>query len=313
MTNPDTPSAHVFGPVPSRRLGRSLGVDLIPHKTCPYDCLYCQIGRTTDRAIERKEWVPLRQIIAELRTRLRDKPDYITLSGSGEPTLYARLGELIAAIKAMTRIPVAVLTNGALLSEATVVDGLREADLVVPSLDAGDAATFEKVNRPHPSISFERMTQGLIEFRATFPGKYWLEVFLLRGITDTVAQVDKMAAIARDIAPDRVQLNTVTRPPAETTALPLSATEMERFVSRFPQPAEVIAHFHDTGTTPHATGDASRILDMLLRRPCTAADIAAGLGLHPHEVAKHVGILAEQGLVKTEQVDEQTYYAPATG
>ena len=158
-------SAFVFGPVPSRRLGRSLGVDLVPFKTCPYDCIYCQLGRTTNKTVQRREWVPLGQVLCDIEARLDSQPDYITLSGSGEPTLYSRIDELIAGIKQLTTTPVAVLTNGALLSDPSVRRSLRAADVIAPSLDAPDAALFQHVNRPHPSVHFEEMLRGLVALR----------------------------------------------------------------------------------------------------------------------------------------------------
>ena len=175
--------SYVFGPVPSRRLGRSLGVDLVPFKTCSYDCIYCQLGRTSCKTVERKQWVPLDDVLAELKEKLSTRPDYITLSGSGEPTLFWRTGELIDRIKAMTDVPVAVLTNGSLLWCKDVRDQLTNADLVIPSLDAGDQSMFRAVNRPHEDISFERMLDGLIAFRKAFGGQYWLEIMLLAGHT----------------------------------------------------------------------------------------------------------------------------------
>ena len=171
----------IFGPVPSRRLGRSLGVDLVPFKTCTYNCIYCQLGRTTNRTLERHEWVPLDDVLGELETKLATQPDYITLSGSGEPTLYSRTGELIERIKSLTDVPVAVLTNGSLLWDADIRSQLMDADLVIPSLDAGDGAMFQAVNRPHEDISFEEMLSGLIEFCRQFRGQYWLEVMFLAG------------------------------------------------------------------------------------------------------------------------------------
>jgi wyosine [tRNA(Phe)-imidazoG37] synthetase (radical SAM superfamily) len=161
-------SSQIFGPVPSRRLGRSLGVDLVPLKTCTYDCIYCQLGRTTCKTMERKEWVPLDGVLESLKEKLSSKPDYITLSGSGEPTLYSRIDKLIDQIKAMTDVPVAVLTNGSLLSHEDVRKQLMAADLVIPSLDAGDEAMFRLINRPHEEISFPQMLDGLIDFAAIF-------------------------------------------------------------------------------------------------------------------------------------------------
>ncbi|MBN2512679.1 MAG: radical SAM protein, partial [Sedimentisphaerales bacterium] len=152
---------YIFGPVPSRRLGRSLGVDLVPFKTCSYDCIYCQLGRTTNKTLERKEWLPLAEITDQLKQKLYLKPDYITLSGSGEPTLFSRCRDLIGKIKESTDVPVAVLTNGSLLWMPEVRESLLEADLVIPSLDAGSERLFQYVNRPHPDISFDKMLEGL--------------------------------------------------------------------------------------------------------------------------------------------------------
>jgi wyosine [tRNA(Phe)-imidazoG37] synthetase (radical SAM superfamily) len=180
---------HVFGPVPSRRLGRSLGVDLVPFKTCSYDCIYCQLGHTTNKITQRARWVNWDTVLEELRKKLSSQPDYITLSGSGEPTLHAGLDELIEAIKAITRVPVAVLTNGSLLWQTDLRRELQGADLVIPSLDAGDDMRFRYINRPHESIIFQRMIDGLVAFGEEFRGQYWMEVFLLAGYTGIDAEV----------------------------------------------------------------------------------------------------------------------------
>ena len=206
---------YVFGPVPSRRLGRSLGVDLVPFKSCSFDCVYCQVGRTTDKTLERREFVPLDDVLAEVERKLAGDvfPDYITMSGSGEPTLYSRLGELIRGIKARAEVPVAVLTNGSLLSDPAVREELLAADLVVPSLDAGGEALYRRVNRPHIDATYEKLVEGLIAFREAYENALWLEVFLLGSITDDEARA--LAETASRVNPDRIQLNTVARPPAE--------------------------------------------------------------------------------------------------
>ena len=165
-------SGHVFGPVPSRRLGRSLGVDLVPFKTCTYDCIYCQLGRTTNKTVERRQWVPLELVLEELEKKLDSRPDYITLSGSGEPTLFTPLDKLIEGIRSLTDIPIAVLTNGSLLGSGEVRRELAGADLVIPSLDAGNEVAFRLVNRPHEALAFERLLAGLIAFRRRFRGAY---------------------------------------------------------------------------------------------------------------------------------------------
>ncbi len=300
--------SYIFGPVPSRRLGRSLGIDLVPFKTCTYDCIYCQLGRTTQKTTERKEWVPLGEVLNQLQNKLSTRPDYITISGSGEPTLYSRIGELIVAIKDITELPVAVLTNGSLLWDSEVRRGLMRADLVVPSLDAPDERLFRYVNRPHKEISFNQMVEGLGEFRTSYSGQYWLEVFLLSGITDLPAEIEKMAGIVRRIEPDRVQLNTVTRPPAEDFAAPVSKEQMKRFTAMFGDGAEVIADYRGTHQKDEFIGRREDIVTLLRRRPCTIQDISEGLGLHRNEVVKYIQELSEKGVIDSELRVSRLYY-----
>ena len=213
----------MFGPVPSRRLGRSLGVDLVPFKTCPFDCVYCQLGGTTTKTAKTDVYVPTEEVLAEVAAKLAGKPDcdYITISGSGEPTLHRDLGRIIAAIKAMTDVPVAVLTNGALLNNPDVRRALAQADLVMPSLDAGDAKTFQRINRPCPAVTFQSVLEGLKAFRREYSGSLCLEVFLVADVNASESQVRKIKAILDQVRPDRVDVNTVTRPPAHEDARPV--------------------------------------------------------------------------------------------
>ena len=251
---------HIFGPVPSRRLGRSLGVDVVPFKTCTFDCIYCQLGRTTNRTVERREWVPLDAVVDELRGKLALRPDYITIGGSGEPTLYSRIGELIDGIRSMTDIPVAVLTNGSLLWKQDVRNDLRKAHVVIPSLDVGDNVLFQVVNRPHPAITFERLLDGLAAFRQEFQGEYWLEVLLLAGYTAIEAEVKKIAKRTAEIGPDRVHLNTCVRPPAEEYAYAVDWQRLIDLAGLFTPPAEVIADFEPGLSRTTQTADSREIL-----------------------------------------------------
>ncbi len=299
---------YIFGPVPSRRLGRSLGVDLAPFKTCSYDCIYCQLGRTTNKTIERREWVPLDGILAELVENLETKPDYITLAGSGEPTLYSRIGELINDIHKMTSVPIAVLTNGSLLWLPEVRTQIRNADLIVPSLDAGDETTFEAVNRPHPSINFEQMLEGLIAMKQESPAAYWLEVFISGNYTSEDSQARKIAAHVAKIKPDKVQLNTVTRPPAEDYAVGVDRTRLEEIAAMFSPQAEIIADF----TSVHAAADFSvtreAVAALLGRRPCSLDDISNGLGVHRNEMVKHLEKLLADNTIERIRVNGKTFY-----
>jgi wyosine [tRNA(Phe)-imidazoG37] synthetase (radical SAM superfamily) len=300
--------AYVYGPVPSRRLGRSLGVDLVPYKTCTYDCIYCQLGRTTDKTVERKERLRWEPVLDQIKQKLQSRPDYITLSGSGEPTLHARLGELIERIKTITRIPVAVLTNGSLLWRADVRRELREADLVIPSLDAGDELRFRHINRPADSISFSQVVDGLVAFRREFDGQYWLEVFLLAGYTSTETEVRKIAALVRRINPDRVHLNTVTRPPAESFAAPVARERLARLAGLFEPRAEVIADYAQAAPQEQAGVGAKDILEMLRRRPCSVSDITLALGLCANEVLKQLEVLSRQKLIERSIGRQGVYY-----
>jgi wyosine [tRNA(Phe)-imidazoG37] synthetase (radical SAM superfamily) len=304
-------SSQIFGPVPSRRLGRSLGVDLVPFKTCTYDCIYCQLGRTTCKTMERKEWVPLDGVLEKLKEKLSSNPDYITLSGSGEPTLYSRIDELIDGIKAMTDVPVAVLTNGSLLWQADVRGQLMNADLVIPSLDVGDETMFQLANRPHEDVSFERMHSGLIDFRREFRGEYWLEVFVLGDYTALPAEFAKVARCVNLIRPDRIQLNTVTRPPAEQYAVGISLERLGDLASAFHLPAEVIADFRGIHRQAEFVAGREEILQMLRRRPCSVDGIAGGLDMHRNEVIKYIEELNAEGLLEESVTADKLYYKAA--
>ena len=170
----------IYGPVPSRRLGRSLGVSPIPRKTCTYSCVYCHLGPTTRLTVARESFFPKDEIYDEIASALPEADaDYVTFSGDGEPTLCKDLGWLIRRCKADFDTPVAVITNGSLLSLPEVREELREADLVMPSLDAGSAGVFRQINRPERSLEFDTVIEGLVAFRNEYPGLIWLEVMLV--------------------------------------------------------------------------------------------------------------------------------------
>ncbi len=304
-------SKYIFGPVASRRLGRSLGVDLVPFKTCTYDCIYCQLGPTTCKTLERTEWAPLEDVLAELAGALDSNPDYVTLGGSGEPTLHCRIGELIRRVKAMTDIPVAVLTNGSLLCRRDVRADLAAADLVVPSLDAGGEETFRAVNRPHEDIAFDEMLRGLIDFRRQYEGQYWLEILLLAGQTAAEEEVSRIVECVERIKPDRVQLNTATRPPAEGFARAVPAERLRELAAMFDPPAEVIADVRSGGEHHAPPTGRDEIMSLLRRRPSSLDDIAGGLGIHRNEAVKHIEHLLAEGLIEPAPSAGRLYYKAA--
>ncbi len=308
---------HVYGPVASRRLGRSLGIDLIPYKTCSYDCIYCQLGRTTNKTVERFEYVPAHDVLEELREKLsRGVPcDYISLAGCGEPTLHSSIGELIEGIKRLTKVPVAVLTNSSLLYLSEVQEALMKSDLVIPSLDAGDEDMFQYVNRPHKDISFQHMVNGIIDFTKKFSGRVWLEVFLISGVTGMIPETKKIAAWAEKIGADMVQINTVDRPAAEDFACAVERKQMEKLATLFSGVVEIIGAAEKNKTSDKSLRDATDadIINLLVRRPSTISGICAGLALHPHEATKKIQHLVEEGLVTTVRADHDLFYKTAGG
>ncbi len=301
--------SHLFGPVPSRRLGRSLGVDLIPGKTCPFDCLYCEVGPTT-RQIQRRLEYRAGEIIRELEEYLQHHGtdlDVITLAGSGEPTLNLGLGRIIARLKEMTAIPVAVLTNGALLHLPEVRRELQPADIVLPSLDAAREATFRRINRPLAGFTLAQLICGLQAFRTEYRGRLWLEVMLLKGLNDSPEELELLARQVLGLAPDKVQLNTAVRPVVDAAARPLSREGMEAIAAYLPGEVEVIASFAG-GAAPDTPGDDASFLEMLARRPMTALDLARVLGLPLAAVQGRLQRLRDSGLICCDLYQDQGFY-----
>lgn len=302
----------IYGPVPSRRLGRSLGIDLIPYKTCTYDCIYCQLGRTTYKTTIRQLFLPVNSILSSLRAKLDEAREinFITISGSGEPTLYLEIEQVIRTIKKITDTPVAVITNGSLLNHSVVREAIMPADLIIPSLDVGDEDTFRFVNRPHESMSFNELLNGLITFSREYSGDLWLEVMLISDITGFVDQVMKIADCVERIKPKKVQLNTPVRPPAENFAIPVSYEEMKSLASLFPGKVEIISDQVSLQTAPVETGREQReeVLALILRRPCTINDIAYGLLIPPQEALKFISPLIKAKKIKTISCHGSIYY-----
>jgi len=299
----------LFGPVPSRRFGRSLGVDLTPYKTCSFDCVFCQLGRTTRKAGKRAEWVPTDRVLDELAQWIREdgRADVVTLAGSGEPTLHLRFGDVIRFVHSKSQIPVVVLTNGSLLSDLDVRKDAAEADIVKVSLSAYDQASFEAINRPDPGLRFDALVEGERLFREEFRGKLWMEVFIVPGINSHVDQVRRIAEIASTIRPDRVQLNTAVRPPAESDVRPVARAMLEKLAALFDPPAEVIAEFA-SGLDEEVAINEETLFDMLTRRPCTLEQMAETFGMHRNEVAKYTGKLVRTGRIRAESRGNETYY-----
>ncbi|HPM54663.1 MAG TPA: radical SAM protein [Methanoculleus sp.] len=303
---------YLFGPVPSRRLGRSLGIDLVPQKTCTFDCAYCECGRTTVLTLERREYVPTGRVIAELDDCLAKAPDidYVTFAGSGEPTLHSGIGDIISFIKdRYPRYRVAVLTNGALFVDPDVRAALMRADLVVPSLDAVSEDIFRDINRPSPGITAGQVVAGLVAFSREFPGVIWLEVFIVPGKNDTDEELLRLRDAVAVIAPDRVQVNTLDRPGTDIRVRRASPRTLERARTIIGGNAEVIgAASCEPATAPEMRDVADMLLATLRRRPCTVADLSRISGLRPAEVTKHLRILEEKGAVEPVREQRGVFY-----
>jgi wyosine [tRNA(Phe)-imidazoG37] synthetase (radical SAM superfamily) len=301
---------YLFGPVPSRRLGLSLGVDIVPLKTCTQNCIYCQLGINAEQTLKRAEYVPIQDVLAELQLRITEglDADYITLSGSGEPTLHSQIGTLINDIKAIIDIPVAVITNGTLFTDPAVRSDCARADVVLPSLDAGDEETFRKINCPHTDINFSRFVDGLCKFRNQFTRQIWLEIFLVEGINTESEQIEKIKLLVAKIRPDKIQLNTAVRPPAKISVRPLNSKKLAQIAKQFGPKAEAIADYSDTLGLDKSGVKTQDMLQMLKRRPCSMADICAGLSIHRSIAVKTLQRLRKQGKITSQITDNQTFF-----
>ncbi|MDD2751729.1 MAG: radical SAM protein [Candidatus Omnitrophica bacterium] len=237
---------YIYGPVSSRRLGLSLGLSLTPYKVCSFDCLYCQLGRTTQVTLEKKDYIPIEEIIEELKSWFLHNPQqaqelkFITFSGSGEPTLNINIGKLIQEIKKIAPVPVAVITNASLLSEGAVRQAILEADLIVPSLDAVTMPVFLKIDRPAPGVEIEAIINGLIELRKEFKKEIWLEIMLVSGVNDDIRQVRKFVEVIEKIRPDRIQLNSPVRTTSEPDIFPVDRKKLERIKELLGEKCEIV-------------------------------------------------------------------------
>lgn len=306
-------ASHIYGPVPSRRLGFSLGVDILPYKTCSFDCIYCQLGRTGRKSGRRGRFFSSGDILRQIKAAIDKNPriNHITFSGSGEPTLHAEIGTLIRKIKNMTDIPVVVLTNSSLLTRKPVRRALMAADIVVPSLDAATAASFRRVNRPLPSVQVEDIIRALALFRREFNGRIWLEVMLVKGINDSPADIKALKKAVARIRPDKVQLNTVVRPPAEKWAQPLSRRALDKIKKDLGGRAEVVVDFRKRSDSPAVPDIRRAILAMAQRRPVTIEDITSSLGRKEQEVRPHLETLLRWQRISRHQHGGADYYTTA--
>ncbi len=306
---------HIYGPVLSRRLGRSLGVDVIPFKTCSYDCIYCLLGRTTTQTTELKEYVSKDLLLDEPSRKLaEDRPDAISFAGSGEPTLNSALGEVVHEVKRMSGVPVVVFTNSSLLWMPEVRENLREVDIVSPSLDAARPESAQAVNRLAPGLDYPTVYKGLQDFCADFKGRIWLEILLASGVNDGPEDLEALrGAVEGLVNLERIQLNTVVRPPAEKHVGALGRARLERIASGLPGRVEII------GSPPeeHLDGkkerrvSGSEVSDLIRRHPSTLEGVAQGLGVSEAQARRVVKRLLDEGVLEAERRGGEVYYVAA--
>lgn len=276
---------YIFGPVPSRRLGQSLGIDTIPLKTCNWNCVYCQLGRSKPLQNERKVYIPPGEIISEVKTVLASHQpgeiDWITFVGSGEPTLHAGLEVLIQEVKGFTDIPVAVITNGSLLFIQSVRDALVQADAILPSLDAGTPQLFKKINRPHPGVPFERYADGLITFQQEYKGQLWVEVMLVNGLNDTKEALVDIAKILTEVQPDKIHIGMPTRPPVEAWVKPPDEEGIMRSIAILGEVAQVIHPQEGLFDLSGSENAVDAIIGIITRHPMSEDQLLTALNQFP--------------------------------
>lgn len=301
----------VFGPVPSRRLGFSLGVDIIPSKHCCFDCIYCQIGRTTSNELVRTSFYDPHKVVEEIIDTV-DKGgtiDHISFSGSGEPTLNADLGIMIKKTKEFVKtIPIAVITNGALLSREDVREDLLHADVVLPSLDAVSEDMFRYIDRPHSLLDTDTIIKGLKQFRYEYKGQIWLEIMLVKGVNDDKEELKKIKNVITELNVNKVQINTVTRPPTEETTGRLTKEELENVQAFLGNPCEVICSFDKSSKKVIDPDWIQQIPEILRRRSLTLDDIVCITGVSFYEAKGQLQSLENQGRIKSYIFEDSIYY-----
>ncbi len=306
---------YIYGPVPSRRLGISLGIDPIPLKVCTFNCIYCEVARTTLLTIERKEYISSEEILLELKNFFKENKqqiDYITFSGSGEPTLNSKIGYMIKKIKKFTDIPVAVLTNASLLYRKDVRDELLNAELVKCTLDAGEEKYFKRINQPEQSLTIQRIINGIIKFSETYKGKLLIEVMLVRGVNDTEENYRTLHKMLKRIKADKVQITTVVRPSAYGFAKPLTDQELEFARKIIGSNAEIIKPLDKKTNKAYRADLEEAIIDSIAIRPQTINDLAKGLGAHRDEILKYIELLLEEEKIIEIDLRREKFYKAAS-
>jgi wyosine [tRNA(Phe)-imidazoG37] synthetase (radical SAM superfamily) len=305
---------YIFGPVPSRRLGISLGIELVPQKVCNLNCVYCECGKTTLHTNVRKEYNPIDLIIPELKDFLEKKPelDYLTLTGCGEPTLNSRIGDIVSFIKKdFPEYKISVLTNGTLLYLDEVINSIKEVDLVKISLDAVSEKIFKKVNNLKGLANNQSIIDGIVKFRKIYKGQIWLEIFIVPDVNDNDSELALFKEAIFRINPDKVQLNSLDRPSAFSWVEHASKEKMEK-IQQFLKPidSEIVSKFYNKKFESQSVSDKEDlILNMLTRRPCTIEDIKNSTGLENNVIEEVIKKLSLKYTVITSEQKRGIFFS----
>ena len=289
----------IFGPVPSRRLGLSLGIDVIPKKTCTFDCIYCEVGRTTNKTVERSSFFDPQAIVEEMKrfSKERKNVDFVTFSGSGEPTLCKNIGYLARRAKEIFKKPLALITNSSLLWREDVLEDIEAFDVVMPSLDACTQEVFERINRPAEGITVELIKEGLLKLKGRFKGSIYLEILFVKGVNNMPREVELLKEFVQILKPHKVHINTVFRPPPERWVKRVDDGELSSLKKVFGDMSEVCSPFK---REPEASGMEEVVIKALKVRPMTVEDISKVLGKSPLVVMKILEFMVSKGLLKKE-------------
>lgn len=297
---------YTYGPVLSRRLGYSLGIDLVPYKTCNLDCIYCERGRTTVLTEDRRTYVDFEDIIQEIRS-INHPIDYLTLTGNGEPLLHLNINVLIHRLKTEFKLPVVLITNALLLRYKKVRKEVLECDLILPSVDAVSTEAMHRVNRPVNSLTGEQIVRGLEQLRSEFSGQIWLEILLCDGVNTSDQEIQKLDRAAGRIKPDRVQLNTVVRPPAESAAKSVSIERLKDIATRLHH-----EHIEILPVTPHEKKGVdlseTELIQYLTYRPASFEELSGLFSGSLKQIRELLSDLETRGKIRRDVFDHTVFF-----
>jgi len=303
---------YLFGPIPSRRIGISLGVNVIPSKVCSFDCLYCESGRTTIKTMERKEFFPVKEIITDLKNYLSDNPqlDYITFSGAGEPSLYSKIGEISDFLKKeFPQYKICLITNSSMFINENFRQEIKNIDLIIPSIDAPSQEIFEKINRPVKDLKIETIIHSLAEFSKTFKGKLWIEIFIIDGLNDSEEILNQFKQVLESIKYEKIQINSLDRPGADKNVKKAKREVLLKVQQVLGEKSEIVSRIEiPIEKRKEIKNKEDLILKTIKIRPMTEKDIFTMTGLNPFEIGKMLEEMVDRKILKKETIDNNVFF-----